>query len=93
MLLFGRAAGPPNLTELPAVFTDARRNLALRTFFLTRALMGHMSLVAEALQELLGVVAAGHLRMPITEFRLEEAGQAQHLLESGASVGKIILRP
>ena len=91
--LYGRAAGAASLDELADVLIDARGNYGLRTFFLGRALMSHMALVRSAFGELLGRAADGSLAMPIVELALEQAGQAQHALESGTTTGKIVLCP
>lgn len=93
VILYGRAAGTPDLTALPEVFLDARRNLGLRTWFLTRAVALQLRSVRPALDELLALVAAGRVEMPVTELPLSEASRAHELMESGRTVGKVVFRP
>jgi NADPH:quinone reductase len=91
VILYGRAAGPPALTDLPAAFLDARKNIGLRTFFLSRTLLARMKEVPEAMSALLEVVQKGAVPMRITSLPLEGAAEAQRLMESGATTGKVVL--
>ena len=91
VILYGRAAGPPTLTDLAAAFLDARRNIGLRTFFLSRTLLARMREVPEAMSALLEVIAKGAVPMRITTLPLDAAAQAQRLMESRATVGKVVL--
>jgi NADPH:quinone reductase-like Zn-dependent oxidoreductase len=86
-----RAAGPPALTDLPAAFLDARKNIGLRTFFLSRTLLARMKEVPEAMSALLEVAAKGAVPMRITTLPLDAAARAQRLVESRATVGKVVL--
>ncbi|MEU3351630.1 zinc-binding dehydrogenase [Streptomyces sp. NPDC037389] len=93
VVLYGRAAGNPELTGLPTAFLDARRNLGLHTWYLGRAVTLHARSVGPALAELAGVLADGRVRMPVTELPLSEVRHGHTLLESGATVGKVVFRP
>ncbi|MGW4947540.1 quinone oxidoreductase family protein [Actinoplanes sp. NPDC004185] len=93
VVLFGRAAGAAELTRLPEVFLDVRRNLGLRTWFLGRALTLDGPAVAGALTELAALIAGGGTTMPVTELPLTDAARAYALLESGATTGKLVFRP
>ena len=93
VVLFGRAGGPPAVDGLAAAFLDARRDTALRTFFLTRALLTRMAAVPAALAFLLEGLDRGDVRMPVTEFPLADAAKAQDLISSGVTTGKLVLRP
>jgi NADPH2:quinone reductase len=93
VILYGRAAGPPALTDLPAVFLDARKNIGLRTFFLSRTLLARMKEVPEAMTALLEVLQKGAVPMRITTLPLDAAAEAQRLMESRATAGKVILFP
>ena len=51
-------------------------------------------ILAEAMTELLGWAQAGHIRPPpVSTYRLQDAAQAHAALESGDSVGKLVLLP
>lgn len=51
-------------------------------------------MLAEAMQQLLDWAAAGALPAPpIREYPLEEVAEAHRALESGATVGKLVLVP
>jgi NADPH2:quinone reductase len=91
VILYGRAAGPPVLTDLPAAFLDARKNIGLRTFFLSRTLLARMKEVPDAMSALLQVAAKGAVPMRITALPLDAAAEAQRLMESRATAGKVIL--
>jgi len=93
VVLYGRTAGPPDRQRLSEVFLDARRNLGLRTWYLGRAVTLDLAAVAPALAELARLLADGAARLPVTELPLEEAAEAHLLMESGATVGKVVLRP
>ncbi len=71
-----------------ALTTDNKSVLAFNLSFLFE----RTDVLAEALGYLLPLCAAGQLRpLPVTTFRLEEAARAHQALESGASVGKVVL--
>jgi NADPH2:quinone reductase len=93
VILYGRAAGPPALADLPEAFLDARKNIGLRTFFLSRTLLARMKEVPDAMSALLEVIRDGGVPMRITTMPLHAAAEAQRLLESGATVGKVVLVP
>lgn len=55
-------------------------------------LVGEQALLARGLDEVLGWVEAGHLPAPrIQSFPLHEAGRAHAALQSGTTVGKLVL--
>jgi NADPH2:quinone reductase len=93
VILYGRAAGPPVLTDLSATFLEARKNIGLRTFFLSRTLLARMKEVPEAMSALLEVARKGMVPMRITTLPLDAAVQAHRLMESRATVGKVVLVP
>jgi NADPH2:quinone reductase len=91
VILYGRAAGPPALADLPAAFLDARRNIGLRTFFLSRTLLARMKEVPVAMSALLEVLAKGAVPMRVNAVPLAATAEAHRLLESRATVGKVVL--
>jgi NADPH2:quinone reductase len=93
VVLYGRAAGPPAMDELMGTFLDARRNLGLHTFFLSRALLPRMGEVRGVLASLLDRLAKERPPFPVSTLPLTRARRAHELLESGVSVGKIVLVP
>jgi len=93
VILYGRAGGAPDLADIPATFLDARRNLGLRTWYLGRALTLFGRDVPGALTELTTLLASGDICMPVAELPLRDAAQAHRLLESGATMGKVVFRP
>jgi NADPH2:quinone reductase len=93
VILFGKANGEPSLQELKDVFQGAKRNLGLRTWYLTRSMSARMGSVRAALEELLGMLAAGEVTMPVHEFPMSEAAEAHRRMEAGETAGKVVLRP
>jgi NADPH:quinone reductase-like Zn-dependent oxidoreductase len=75
--------------------TDAligsRRNLGLRDFFLATYLRAHVDELASRLDTLAEAMRSEQVRIPIRAFGLTDAGSAHALIESGSSVGKIVL--
>ncbi len=91
MVVYGGASGPAPAIE-PATL------LAKGSLFLTQvAALDYVATPAEAarrLGEVLGWVRAGEVRLHIERaFPLAEAATAHRLLESGATVGKLLLIP
>lgn len=69
------------------------RNCSILAFNLSY-LFEQQSLFAEGMQRLLGWVREGRLRpLPVTEFPLERVADAHRALESGSTVGKLVLIP
>jgi NADPH:quinone reductase-like Zn-dependent oxidoreductase len=69
----------------------SNRNRSVLAFNLS-FLFDRPGLFEEAMGELLGWLAEGRIRLPkITVYPLEEAAVAQHALETGQTVGKLIL--
>jgi NADPH:quinone reductase len=93
VILFGKADGEPSLGDIKEVFQGAKRNLGLRTWFLTRSIAARMAGVRAALDELLAQLAAGEVTMPVQDFPLADAVEAHRQMEAGSTAGKVVLRP
>ena len=75
----------------PLRMTNSNRSvLAFNLSYMT----SRTELLQEALGQLLGWVAEGKLQMPaVTAYPLSDAAEAQRALESGQTVGKLVLLP
>ncbi len=75
----------------PLRMTNSNRSvLAFNLSYMT----SRAALLQEALTQLLGWVAEGQLQMPsVTAYPLDNAAEAQRALESGKTVGKLVLLP
>ncbi|WP_433599216.1 quinone oxidoreductase family protein [Nocardia sp. CA-135953] len=93
VVLCGRAAGEPDLGRLAHDFIGARRNLALREFYLASHLDAHLDELPVRLAELMAGMSSRRFHVPITEFPLDDVRRAHELLESGVTTGKLVLRP
>jgi NADPH2:quinone reductase len=93
VVLCGRAAGDPDLGAAYVDFVEARRNLGMREFFLMTSIADHFAEVPVRAAELVAALRSGAVRVPITAFPLGEVARAHQLVESGATVGKVVLRP
>ena len=93
VVLCGRSAGEPDLSDVAGDFLAGRRNLALREFYLATHVFDHLDELSPRLQELADGVRDGRIRVPITSFRLDEVRRAHQLLERGGTTGKLVLHP
>jgi NADPH2:quinone reductase len=91
VILCGRAAGPPDLVDLGEHLIDVRRNLALREFYLATHVFDHLDEIPRRFQSLAEAARDGQVRVPITTYDFDDVGAAHELLESAASIGKIVL--
>lgn len=93
----GMASGEPlRLDELAVsrFFYAPARNQSLRAFNLGLYFGLRPQVAVAALQTLIGHIASGQVKVNIGHvLPLSQAAQAHHLLETRASVGKIVLRP
>ena len=90
LALFGQSSGP-----VPPV--DPAR-LAKRGIYLTRPSLAHYTATREELlmraKELFAMIESGKLRVRIAkELPLADAAEAHRLLESRATIGKLVLVP
>lgn len=86
-------AGPPE----GDVFAEMRkllgRSLAIRTFSI-HALDGDVAQRRGLMEAAIELLASGRVRAPkATHFKLEDARRAHELLDSGGTLGKIVLHP
>ena len=91
LMLFGQASGP-----VPPVDPQVLNQKG--SLFLTRPTLGNYTATPDELNaragDVLGWVAAGRLRLRIERtFRLAEAAEAQRLLASRGTTGKLLLVP
>jgi NADPH2:quinone reductase len=91
LIAIGSAAGPWPETN-PGLLVG--RNIAVAGFYLGRLIRLDPELVGGAVGELLGLWQTGAFRPLVgAELPLEEVERAHELLESRASVGKVVLTP
>jgi NADPH2:quinone reductase len=91
LLAIGSAAGPWPETS-PGLLVG--RNIGVQGFYLGRLMRLDPELVGTAVGELLGLWQTGAFRPFVgAELPLEEVERAHELLESRASVGKVVLVP
>jgi NADPH:quinone reductase len=90
---YGRLDGPPDADFVTAMRAASATSPAVR-FFTIHSFDDRPDIRAAAMQILLDHLAAGRIR-PLIHDRLPlaEAGRAQTLLESGAVIGKLLLKP
>jgi NADPH:quinone reductase len=70
------------------------RNLGVQGFYLGRLMRHNPAVVREAIDELLGLWAAGEIKPLVgATFPLERAAEAHGLIESRGHVGKVVLVP
>jgi NADPH2:quinone reductase len=93
LLLYGRLEGPPTGDLHAAMVKAPIRSLAFRHFTM-HTLDDAPALRAQATRELIALLAAGTIRVPIYErVPLAEAARAHRLFESGEVMGKLIMKP
>ena len=100
--MFPKKGGKVNWPKLAADFLRTPRfnpldmtsqNKSLITFNLS-FLFGREDLFREAMDDLLKWYAEGKLKAPVVKsFRMDEVGLAHKELESGKTVGKLVIRP
>ena len=99
--LLPRAVEKPSLLSLAWNYLKVPRFSPLEMTTTNRAVMGfnvvflfhRLDLAKKAMERLLLWAAEGTLRpLPTTAYALEQAGQAHRALESGKTVGKLVLR-
>ncbi len=90
---YGRLAGPPDAGAVEAMRANSAVSPALR-FFTIHSFDDRPDIRAATMKTLLGHLAAGEIR-PLIHDRLPlvEAARAHELLESGAVIGKLLLKP
>jgi NADPH2:quinone reductase len=90
---YGRLAGPPDAGVVEAMRANSATSPALR-FFTIHSFDDRPDIRAATMKTLLGHLAAGEIR-PLIHDRLPlaEAARAHELLESGAVIGKLLLKP
>jgi NADPH:quinone reductase len=93
VISYGRLDGPPEADLLAAMRARSGASPALR-FFTIHSFDDRPDIRAATMQALFGHLAAGRIR-PLIHDRLPlaHAGRAHELLESGAVIGKLLLKP
>jgi len=95
-----RGRGNPGLARLAWNYLRVPRFSPLEMTAANRAVMGFnvvflfhkLELAERGMREMLGWVREGRIRkVPVTTFPLEKAAQAHAALESGATIGKLVL--
>jgi NADPH2:quinone reductase len=97
MVVLGKAMGQPLRLEpeqVDAFFYTPALNQSLLAFNLGLYFGFRAPQAFAALQQLIGCVASGQVKVPVGRvLPLGEAAQAHRLLEDRVSTGKIILKP
>jgi NADPH:quinone reductase len=90
---YGRLDGPPDIGLLKAMRANSAASPALR-FFTIHSFDDRPDIRAATMKTLLGHLAVGEIR-PLIHDRLPlaDAARAHELLESGAVIGKLLLKP
>lgn len=91
VILCGRAAGAPDLTGLGEQLVGVRRNLGLREFSLATHIFDHLDEIPRRLEDLAGSMSRRDLTIPVASYPFDEVAAAHTAIESGATVGKLIL--
>jgi len=93
LILYGRLEGPPQGDINAAVEKAPVRSLAYR-YFSIHTLDDRPELRARATNELIRLLQAGTIKVPIYDrIPLAEAARAHRVFESGAVMGKLIMKP
>jgi NADPH2:quinone reductase len=93
VVLCGRSAGEPDLAHAQTELIDARRNLALREFYLNTYIIDHFAEIPDRISELLELQLAGAIRVPITRYSFADVAEAHAALRAGTTSGKLVLMP
>jgi NADPH2:quinone reductase len=90
---YGRLDGPPDAGVIEAMRANSAASPALR-FFTIHSFDDRSDIRAATMKTLLGHLAAGEIQ-PLIHDRLPlaDAARAHQLLESGAVIGKLLLKP
>jgi NADPH2:quinone reductase len=93
VISYGRLDGPPEADLVPAMRANSAASPALRLFTI-HTFDDRPDIRAATMKVLLGHLAAGRIRPLIYDrLPLAQAGRAHQLLESGAVIGKLLLKP
>ena len=93
LVLFGRLEGSPQGDIAAAVEAPPHRSLGYR-YFTMHTLDDMPELRARGTRELIRMLAAGTIRVPIHDrVPLAEAPRAHRIFESGQVMGKLIMKP
>jgi NADPH2:quinone reductase len=81
-------------TTLTPLLYDPAPSQVLTGFNLTIWFEHRLAEVVASLQRLVGWIASGHLRTPaVSSMPLGDAAEAHRLLETGATMGKVVFKP
>ncbi len=96
-MIYGMAGGVPGRlpdAAVEALFYGASPNQSLHAFNLGLWFALRPEAAVAALQQLVGWVAGGEVRVPVSRtFPLADAAEAHRLMEEGRTSGKVVLRP
>ncbi len=97
MVVFGSVSGTVGTLDEEAVkpwLYDPAPNQSILGFNLGPWFESRLPVTLAALQQLVGWVTSGDLKVPVSRsFPLADAAEAHRLLEAGATTGKLILKP
>lgn len=94
LIWFGAAGGPPQGNLLEQLVPYLASSVGIRFFSLQSVLEATPTLMRETVVSLLRDLAARRITPSIQErIPLSEAGKAHQLLEAGAVMGKLVLKP
>jgi NADPH2:quinone reductase len=89
IVIYGAASGAEPVYHGMSLMN---RNLTVTGYSL-QAWHSRPASVSRALEQVLSLLAAGDLRLEVTEYKLDEAADAHRALSDRATVGSIVLRP
>lgn len=97
IIVYGNASGDPLIFDAESImrfFYNPSLNQSIHVFNLGLWFGLRADAAADALRELIGLVASGQVRVPVDHvLPLARAEEAHRLMESRQSTGKIILKP